>query len=67
MQMKSSTRTNRVFLPEWLEDTPTFEDIWQRFEILLNRTIPAPGRQAPALIHAKRYTVDAGGDRKSVV
>ena len=63
MHMKLLTRTSRILSSEWREDTPTFEDIWQRFEVVLNRTIPAAGRRAPALIHAQRYTIDAGGKR----
>ena len=63
MHTKLSAQPNPALLPEWLEDTPTFAEIWQNFEDLLDRTIPEPGAQATALSRAQRHTIDAGGKR----
>lgn len=63
MNTKLSTQTSPILLLEWLEGSPTFAEIWQEFEDLLNQIVPEPGAQATALSRAQRYMIDGGGKR----
>ncbi|MBV8436709.1 MAG: polyprenyl synthetase family protein [Silvibacterium sp.] len=63
MHTKISTKTNHVLLPGCLQDVLTFAEVWQRFEDLLNRTIPDLGPRATLLTRAQRHIINAGGKR----